>query len=360
MLGTPNELITTTLRDYGAVEEGIRLFDWDGAHLLGYATLIAARRAQDGELKALCGIYEWQQQPLAFLVDGQLVQDNQQFLRIRRLLAMRGDAPYLCVVDGGKLTVFRVNLDNTSIAGSQVQLPPATETSLVLPYLSNVRPGLAARRRWIEQVVLSLLDDAITKLIRNCNISNGNAVSLVGRALFVRFLADRGLLSDADSLRIATVQTEKVFDSQKATSCISDWLDTTFNGDLLPVDAQVLHRLPKDAFVILGHILHKAPGGQRMLPWAESWANLDFAYIPVGVLSQAYEHYLRLHAPEAQEKEGGFYTPAIIAQMMLRGAMHALRSEGKAHTAKVLDPAAGAGVFLVSTFRQLVAEWSWT
>ena len=30
---------------------------------------------------------------------------------------------------------------------------------------------------------------------------------------------------------------------------------------------------------------------------------LDFAHIPVGVLSQAYEHYLHSHAPLQQRKE---------------------------------------------------------
>jgi len=41
---------------------------------------------------------------------------------------------------------------------------------------------------------------------------------------------------------------------------------------------------------------------------------------------------------------------------MVRGAFLALRHEGVAYQSKVLDPAAGAGVFLVSAFRQLVAE----
>lgn len=41
---------------------------------------------------------------------------------------------------------------------------------------------------------------------------------------------------------------------------------------------------------------------------------------------------------------------------MVRGAFHSLRGDGIAHEARVLDPAAGAGVFLISSFRQLVAE----
>ena len=42
--------------------------------------------------------------------------------------------------------------------------------------------------------------------------------------------------------------------------------------------------------------------------------------------------------------------------MLVRGAFHALRRDGLAHEARVLDAAAGAGVFLITAFRELVAE----
>jgi type I restriction-modification system DNA methylase subunit len=92
------------------------------------------------------------------------------------------------------------------------------------------------------------------------------------------------------------------------------------------------------------------------LGWQEKWDYLDFAHIPVGVLSEAYEHYMREHKPDQQRKESSYYTPRAIADLMVRGAFLALRRDGAAHQAKVLDPAAGAGVFLVSVFRQLVVE----
>jgi len=106
----------------------------------------------------------------------------------------------------------------------------------------------------------------------------------------------------------------------------------------------------------LGDILRRAPAGQLYLGWEEKWANLDFANIPVGVLSQAYEHYLRSHDPRKQRREGGYYTPRILADMMVRGAFDGLQRDGLAHKARVLDPAVGAGVFLIIVFRQLVAE----
>lgn len=357
MLGTTIDLIEDTLQAHGAAKDGVRLFEWESADLLAYATLASARREQGGDLQALCGIYEWQQQPLAFLVDGQLIESADQLLRIRRLLAMRGGAPYLALIRQGSLTVYSVALDEASEGASRIKLPQGMQPSQVVPYLSNVRPGRAAKRRWIEQVVLSLLDDAITRLIKLCSVPSTEAISLVGRALFVRFLADRNLLAEKDAQRIAGQTIGQLFDAAPQAIAINEWLDETFNGDLLPLDDHVFERLPPSAYVLLGNILRRAPGGQLVLEWREDWAHLDFAYIPVGVLSQAYEHFLRSHNVSTQEKEGGYYTPAPIAQMMLRGAMHALTEEGTTR-ARVLDPAAGAGVFLISAFRQLVgARW---
>lgn len=355
MLGTTTDLIKRTLRDHGAAIEGVRFFDSDAADLLAYATLTSVRNPDGGDLQAVCGVYEWQQQPLAFLVDGQLVDDQNHLRRIRRMLAMRGGAPYIALIQGGALVVYSVGLDAATADAAQVKLPANLLPAQVVPHLSNERPGLT-RRRWIEQVVLSLLDEAISFLIEMIQVPSEQAISLVGRALFTRFLADRGLMSDKDALLVAGTPVDRLFDTAESASRINAWLDSTFNGDLLPLSRDAMASFSPRVYGVVGDIMRRAPGGQLSLDWKEDWAHLDFAYIPVGVLSQAYEHFLRSHNSDTQEKEGGFYTPAPIAQMMLRGALGALRDQPNAHKAKVLDPAAGAGVFLISAFRHLVEE----
>ena len=114
-------------------------------------------------------------------------------------------------------------------------------------------------------------------------------------------------------------------------------------------------KLSLEGYRVLGDVLRRAPGGQLLLGWKERWDHLDFAHIPVGVLSQAYESYLRLHEPETQRREGGYYTPQSIAELMVKGAFRALERNGNAHSAGILDPAAGAGIFLSTAFRNLVA-----
>jgi hypothetical protein len=345
-----------TLEKYGADLPAVRYFDTDAPDLLPYATLLA-RKANDSVLAALAGVYEWQNSPLVFLVEGDKLVGDQALDRIRRRVAMRGDAPYLGVVRPGQLTLYRVSLDKDPADRTRIHLDiPAGDERATFPHLSNHRPGVAPHpRQWISKVVLTLLSASIEELKTRFKVADNDAISLVGRALFTRFLADRELLPNS---LFAGEQNEAaaLFDNADQAAKISQWLDDTFNGDFLPVSAGLFGSLPPDSFRTLGDILRRAPGGQLSLGWEEKWENLDFAYIPVGVLSQAYEHYLREHAPAKQHKEGGYYTPRIIADMMVRGAFHALRRDGAAHKARVLDAAAGAGVFLITAFRELVSE----
>jgi hypothetical protein len=347
--------ILASLKEFGADPASVHLFAKDGPSLLPYATLVAARRNEHPILGTVEGVYEWQGAPLLYLVSANSLQDSEQLHRLRRLLAMRGDAPYLGVVSPGRLDVYRIALDKKTPNEVRVELNTASDArSTTLAYLSNLRPnGTISPRDWISNVVLNLLTGSISRLIGMKGVSNEDAISLVGRALFTRFLADRNLLpremSDAGS-------AASLFDHRSAAEKTSRWLDSTFNGDLLPLTDGIFDILPAGAYQVLGAILRRAPDGQLFLGWEEKWNHLDFAHIPVGVLSQAYELYLRNHAPAKQRKEGGYYTPRPIADLMVRASFRALDRNAKGCGAKVLDPSAGAGVFLLTAFRELIAE----
>jgi hypothetical protein len=305
------------------------------------------------DFQAVIGAYEWQDRPLLILVDGsQLSKDSGRLGRLRRAVAMRGDAPYLGVLNSGRLTIYQVGLDDQLSDEGPAQLSLPAEDSATIPILGNTRPGISSQR-WIGDVILRLLTESIDSLTYE-GVSNEDAISLAGRALFVRFLADRDLL-DTQLLPTGEADVSTLFDTVDRISKISRWLDDTFNGDFLPLSKHALKLTPQ-AISSLGYILRRAPGGQLHLGWMEKWDRLDFSQIPVGILSQAYERYLSKHEPDMQKREGGFYTPRHIAELMIRVSFHALRQEGVAHRARILDPAAGAGVFLLTAFRQLVAE----
>jgi len=345
----------SNVAEFGADPGSLHLFDRDGPDLLPYATLLTAQRAGDEDLGVVRAIYEWQGAPLIFLVDADSITDESQLHRVRRLLAMRGDAPYLGLVAPGQLHVYRLALDRKTPAEARVDWGDGGDgNATAFARLGNIRPHAAiSKRNWISNVVLNLLTGSIDKLIKTGGVPDEDAISLVGRALFTRFLADRNLLPK--SMAAQTV-TASLFDNRESAEKTSVWLDKTFNGDLLPLSDDIFSQMPDNAYHVLGDVLRRAPNSQLFLGWEEKWDNLDFSHIPVGVLSQAYELYLRNHAPARQRREGGYYTPRSIADLLVRASFRALERQEVSHQARVLDPAAGAGVFLLTAFRELVAE----
>ena len=344
-----------SLAEFGADSSALRLLDDECPELLPYATLMTARRNGQATLGVVEAVYEWQDAPLVFLVDADSLGDDDRLLqRVRRLLAMRGDAPYLGVVAPGSLHVYRIALDRKSLRQARLGWEDGDDArSTVFARLGNERPQAAITNRgWISNVVLRLLSGSTTRLIR-FEVSHEDAISLVGRALFTRFLGDRNLLPEGMS---EPGTTATLFDTPYAAKETSDWLDEKFNGDLLPLSSGIFERVPARGYGVLGDVLRRAPDGQLFLGWEEKWGNLDFAHIPVGVLSQAYELYLREHAPAKQKREGGYFTPKPIAELMVRASFRALQRLDTGKSARVLDPAVGGGIFLLTAFRELVAE----
>ena len=346
--------IRASLTEFGADPSALRLLDDEGPELLPYATLMTARRNGHGNLDAVKAVYEWKDAPLVFLIDANSLDDDHQLQRIRRLLAMRGDAPYLGLVAPGSLHVYRIALDRKPLRQAQVDWEDGEGAKNTLfVRLGNERPHAAITNSgWISNVVLRLLSGSMTSLI-GLDVSHEDAISLVGRALFTRFLGDRDLLPESMS---QPETAANLFDTRDVAEKTSEWLDDKFNGDLLPLSGGIFGMLPEQGYGVLGDILRRAPGGQLFLGWEEKWGNLDFAHIPVGVLSQAYELYLRKHARPKQRREGGYFTPRPIAELMVRASFRALERRDVGKAAKVLDPAVGGGIFLLTAFRELVAE----
>ena len=344
--------ICTSLTEYGADPSGLLPLDGEDPGLLPYATLMMARRNRHAALGALEAVYEWQGAPLMFLVDAHSVERESQLQEIRRLLAMRGDAPYLGVLAPDGLSVYRIALDNKALRQVQVDLEDGRDArSTVFARLGNVRPQAAITSQGRITDVLSRLFSGSTMRLIKFNVSREDTISLVGRALLTRFLADRSLLP-ADMSESAA----SLFATREIAEETSDWLDATFNGDLLPLSAGTFDELPTRGLMVLGDVLRRARDSQLSPGWEEKWCNLDFAQIPVGVLSQAYELFFRKHDPARQRRESGYFTPGPIAELMVRASFSALERRNIAKAARVLDPAVGGGTFLLTAFRELVAE----
>ncbi len=187
---------------------------------------------------------------------------------------------------------------------------------------------------------------------------------MVGRALFTRFLIDRAIINRETFPAIyKDSRPEDCFTDPGSAALTCRWLEDTFNGELLPLPIakknqfleyfRSLETPTRKVFKILSNILYRTDEtGQLHL----DWGFVDFAHVPVGLLSQVYERYAHEHFGKHARDESVHYTPQSLANYVVSQAFEGVTTRAKDQV-RVLDPAAGAGVFLVLAFRRLIAFW---
>lgn len=307
------------------------------------------------------GVIEVERQPLACLVNaadgGPLNLPS-----LRRKLALRGDIPYLAVTEPGRITVYSVALDHKDLQQIRSTTVSKNDRAAETLFLGLYFEPWAeqGQRRFVHELVFELMTKAIGGL-RAAGIQRNDAISLAGRALFLRFLVDRQILLEEDAHTVCgpAGRPTDFFKNPENSASTCNWLDRTFNGDFLPLSfdpsAANFGHLAERAFEFLSNIMWKAPGGQLRFDWGD----LDFAHIPVGLLSQVYERQAQHWDGEGQKQRSEYYTPWRIAAYMVSEVFSAIREQGtsEAHQVRVLDPAVGGGVFLVAAFQEIVAAW---
>jgi hypothetical protein len=186
-------------------------------------------------------------------------------------------------------------------------------------------------------------------------LDRATAHALIGKFVYLRYLRDRGILSDRKLARWE-ITPEQVFSRQATLQAFQQLmvrLDDWLNGSVFPIDAEGTARITD------GHIAYLAQAflgddlesGQLHLDFAA----YDFSCIPIETLSVIYEQFLHISDEEdtpARGRElGAYYTPISLVNFTLSELddRHSLR-EGM----RVLDPSCGSGAFLVQCYRRLI------
>jgi predicted RNA methylase len=364
--------LKSKLQNYGVGDRSIRLFDRGASpELLDYLDL--AEPADDevkGELLP-DGVAENQGRPLLFFVNESRLahftdeQRTKSLNQLRRNLACRGERTYLAVVRAGTLEVVQVSLSADSPAW-KIYEPGTTKA---LTFFSRLALGLIDGEEQPEDAdfvfkeMLNLLNQGIDRIAHQ--IGWADVLSLVGRALFFRFLRDRHIVKKTNLKSIApgAAELDECFDNAQNAYDTCRWLDDTFNGDFLPLSdkgsRKFFDKIGERSTTVFSHLKGILCGDdpvgvdeyQKRLPI--QWSDFNFAHIPVGLLSQVYEAFCWKWEPQPAEEMSVHYTPRNIAATIVDEVFDSLPN---ASERRVLDASCGAGVFLVLAFRRLYRE----
>ena len=357
--------VINTAKAFGC-HDVVQLDDEPTPRHLDYLDLLKVSRRESLKVNAVA---EFQSRPLLYIVSGDQIRNNdsRKMLDLQCLLANRGEKAYLGILSPGELNVYPVNLNRSVLAN--VHNRTIKQDSLEAPlFFQSVVNGVFTIEGQpdapdhVFKTILDLMTRSSEILIGIYGLNSLDVLSLLGRALFFRFLWDRNIVrpSEIHSVCPKAESFGDCFRNINNSVATCRWLDETFNGDLLPLSssytavftqttAQTDGKLFRHLQAILEGWEHVGEEGFQL---HIDWGDLDFAHIPIGVLSQVYENFSKIWDPQQREQTSAYYTPKNIAHYLVDDAFEGV-TEKKG--ARILDPSCGAGIFLVLAFRKLVA-----
>lgn len=201
------------------------------------------------------------------------------------------------------------------------------------------------------------------------------AHALIGRAIFIRYLEDRGVLDKDYFLKVAghnktwqnivntplqfsfyrSEMSEKIFprilSDKNLTFAFFKRLSQDFNGDTFITDDNEEDVIKEKHLSLLADFLigKGTTTQQSFFLWA-----YRFDVIPVDLISSIYEefyHTLNTSENRLVDGKGTHYTPSSLVDYVLSKVLTASALSSKP---RILDPACGSGIFLVEAFRRLV------
>lgn len=360
--------LLASIKEYGCND--VVLLDGATPRHLDYLDLL--KTSDNGTLK-VDAVAEFQARPLLYIVSESRANPfgKEKIIELQHILANRGERAYLGVLSPGELNVYPINLDRAVLARGYRETirPDSVVAPLFFQSVVNDLFELKGQPKapdYVFEEIHTLMHRSSEDLIGIYGLNPLDVLSFLGRALFFRFLWDRRIIR-SDELDTICPQAKSHGDcfcnvANSVATC--QWLDDTFNGDLLPFSSSfevVFSQADRSTgSKIFNHLRAILEGwdhvGNGQYQGKLDWGDLDFAHIPIGVLSQVYESFSRVWDAQRSENTSVYYTPKNIARYLVDDAFEGVANKKDAH---ILDPSCGAGIFLVLAFRKLVAaRWA--
>ena len=155
-------------------------------------------------------VAESQDRPLLYVVNRTKLADEAdkrepQIRQLRRVLGSRGERAYLAIVEPGQLSVVPIALSRDKPPPGLLYRAGTDEASTLFSRLALALAEIGGEPDhpdYLFDEMLRLLTHAANRLVEQ-SIDKDDVLSLVGRALFFRFLRDRVIITERYASQIA-------------------------------------------------------------------------------------------------------------------------------------------------------------
>lgn len=346
--------------------------------LLGYAHHIL--RAFDKDVLGITGVLCIDSRPTIYFRRDKRALSWVDANHLHRVFWNQGIATVLILADPERLRIYSAQAKPVD-QGNADEKPPALidaplEDIADLLELEKLLYEVASgqfyhdhadrfdEKQAVDEFLLQNLAAARDRLITGSQKFNKEetAHALLGRLIFLCYLTDRKVIDWADYEKevgkgITNVRQLLVtYDAKEGLQRLYRLftrLHQTFNGSMFDQNLETEARRLKPAhYEVLRQFfsISDVVTGQGTLGF---WA-YDFSVIPVETISAIYEDFLSTEDAEGKRKEGAYYTPRHLAEMVVDIA---IADDPDWAKRRYLDSACGSGIFLVTLFNRLASHW---
>lgn len=218
----------------------------------------------------------------------------------------------------------------------------------------------------VDRKLVKNLEEARKELFKKYNFPFEIIHDLLGRSLFTLYLEDRGILTPENypSRPKGVYNFFELLDDFESTYNLFHYLKEKFNGDLFPVTTREIELVKKYPNCL--NLVKLCFSGFRDISTDQyniGWRMFQFQYIPIELISSIYEEFISEEDEEKKKirKDGAFYTPQMLVEFVLNEVLPYPddNNANQRYNLKILDPACGSGIFLVESYKRLIARWKY-
>ncbi|MHB9022626.1 MAG: N-6 DNA methylase [Armatimonadota bacterium] len=322
------------------------------------------------ELLKLDGVFCAENAPLVYFKQVKRIEAG-EVAQLHRKFWNHGGAPILVLIAPDQIQVYSGLVQPVPQEGPGGTIPALVETlertsDAVRYFLPTIQSGEFFRRHErsfnpahrVDRALLNNLQATREKLIAISPDKDDTRVldALLCRLVFACYLFDRGIVDEGYLHGIGLQNKRHLRDvlglqpRAKAKQYLYELfrqLGRDFNGDLFSDNLDAEARMVSESYInLLDNFFHATD----VLSGQTSFWRYDFSAIPIETISAIYERFLK----SAEKREGAFYTPRFLAELVLDVA---LMSPPSLLGIRCLDPACGSGIFLVGLFNRMAEEW---
>lgn len=292
--------------------------------------------------------------------------DEIEVKKNHRIYWNKNDVPISIIIFKDEIRVYNnFNYDsNTSLLYSSkgkkqvIDLTVISQESIVSNCFWDNLNKIIKKRDRVDYKLLSNLGATINKISEDSIVDKADVFDFITKCILIKYFEDRGILINNTFSKFASRNFTELLEKEdtKRLSSFFEYLKDKFNSNFFDVSNSKTINSNK-AIRIISEFFR----GEDIESGQLSLFPYDFSIIPIELISSIYETFFDLTSADGDTNKlkklrkdtGSFYTPYFLANFIAEREIEISLENYK--NIKILDPACGSGVFLVSAFKQIVA-----